>query len=88
MKKSKITIDDLAVMVKKGFDESKGEINGVKDEMRDEMDGMRGEMNARFDNLERGQEDIKLRLDNVAYRFELQEIERRVVLLEKKAKFV
>jgi hypothetical protein len=41
----------------------------------------------RLDKLEQGQEDIKLRLDNVAYRFELQELERRVTLLEKKARF-
>jgi len=34
--------------------------------------------------LEQGQEEIKLKLDNVAYRFELQELQRRVVLLEKK----
>ena len=45
-------------------------------------------MDKGFNNLERGQEDIKLKLDNVAYRFELQELQRRVELLEKKAGFV
>jgi hypothetical protein len=32
-------------------------------------------------------EEIKLKLDNVAYRFELVELQRRVHLLEKKASF-
>lgn len=32
-------------------------------------------------------EEIKLKLDNVAYRFELIELQRRVKLLEKKASF-
>ena len=38
----------------------------------------------RLESLEQGQEDIKLRLDNVAYRFELVELQRRVELVEKK----
>ena len=42
-------------------------------------------INSRFDKLEQGQEDIKLRLDNVAYRFELVELQKRVERLEKKA---
>ena len=38
----------------------------------------------RMDFLEQGQEDIKMRLDNVAYRFELVELQRRVEVLEKR----
>jgi hypothetical protein len=38
----------------------------------------------RLTALEDGQEQIKLRLDNVAYRFELVELQRRVDFLEKK----
>ena len=67
--KAKTTIDDLAVMVKGGFDA---------------MDGRFDKMENRLDGLEQGQEDIKLRLDNVAYRFELVELQRRVELVEKK----
>lgn len=58
----KITTDDLAVMVKDGFDH----------------------MEKRIDGLEKGQEEIKLKLDNVAYRFEVVELQRRVALLERK----
>ena len=56
------TINDLAFMVKKGFDQ----------------------VDERFDTLERGQEEIKLKLDNVAYRFEMVELQKRVEVLEKK----
>jgi BMFP domain-containing protein YqiC len=70
------TIDDLAVMVQKGFDEvNKGVQKGFD------------AVNDRLDQVERGQEDIKLKLDNVAYRFELKELQQRVELLEKKANF-
>ncbi len=69
-----ITLDDLAAMVAGGFSDL---TNG---------------MNSRFDAVEKdvkelqnGQEQIKLRLDNVAYRFELVELQRRVVLLERRA---
>ena len=37
-----------------------------------------------FYTLGQGQEDIKLRLDNVAYRFELKDLEKRVKKLELK----
>ena len=70
MSKKNITLDDLALMVGKGFDEVKLEVREVKKDVRDLIDG---------------QEHIKLRLDNVAYRFELVELQRRVAHLEKKA---
>jgi len=57
-----VTINELAGMIKVGFDEVK----------------------VRLDTLERGQEDIKLRLDNVAYRFEIVALEKRVDVLEQK----
>ena len=67
-KNSKMTIEDLAVMVQKGFS------------------GLADEMNNRFTVVENRLEKIELRLDNVAYRFEVQDLERRVTVLEKKAK--
>jgi len=65
-------LDALAVITKKGFEQVDKRLNNLE---------------VKTDRLERGQEDIKLRLDNVAYRFELVELQRRVVLLEKKAGF-
>ena len=72
--KKKTTIDDLAVMMKKGFD-------GVDENLVQLKKGM----NEQFSKLEVGQEDIKLRLDQAAYRFEMQALEKRVEVLEKKA---
>jgi hypothetical protein len=67
-------INDLANAVNSGFE-------GV-DKRFDRVE-------KRLDDLEQGQDDIKLRLTNVAYRFELQEMERkfeaRLNRLEKKA---
>lgn len=68
-KKKEVTIEDLAGMVQRGFDDLSGQIKKVQ---------------KRMDVFERGQEDIKLRLDNVAYRFELKELENRVKILERK----
>ncbi len=61
-KQSKVTNEDLARIVKNGFDDVYKKLRG----------------------LEQGQEDIKLRLDNVAYRFEVQELKKRVEKLELK----
>jgi len=75
MKKAnkKITMNDLAAMIKNGFDET-GE----------QMNAGFGKVDERLNTLEQGHEDIKLRLDNVAYRFELVELQKRVDALEKK----
>jgi hypothetical protein len=65
-----LTIDDLGAMVAKGFEHIDDEFGLVKN---------------RLESLEDGQEQIKLPLDNVAYRFELIDVQRRVTLLEKRA---
>lgn len=70
------TLDDVAGMVQRGFQE----MNGRFGEVDKRLDGLEGRMGT----LEKGQEEIKLRLDNVAYRFELVELQRRVEILEKR----
>jgi hypothetical protein len=79
MKKREITNKELA----KKIDSLTELVDKLAAATKRDFDGV----NIRLDKLEQGQEDIKLRLDNVAYRFELQELERRVTLLEKKARF-
>lgn len=69
MKNKKVTIEDLAVMTQNGFQ--------AVEQRFDKLE-------KRFDILEQGHEEIKLQLDNVAYRFELVELQRRVETLEKK----
>lgn len=79
MKKREITNKELA----KKIDSLTELVDKLAAATKRDFDGV----NIRLDKLEQGQEDIKLRLDNVAYRFELHELERRVTLLEKKARF-
>jgi hypothetical protein len=76
MKKKNITIDDLARMVAKGFGETA---------KKADIDVSFDRIEKRLDTLERGHDEIKLRLDNVAYRFELVELQRRVEILEKRS---
>lgn len=80
MTKKHITIDDLAVMVKKGFDEIGGNFNSLKREFND----LKSEViKIRADIL-----DIKERLENLEkitlkhYNFEIQDLKRRVKHLE------
>jgi len=61
-------------MVKTGFDEMGKQFEKV-DKRFEQVDN-------RLTALEKGQEDIKLRLDNVAYRFELVEVLKRLKTLE------
>ena len=66
-------IDELAMMINGGFNATQKIINDhQKENIR------------RLNLLESGHEDIKLRLDNVAYRFDLIQLQSRVKRLEKK----
>lgn len=95
MANKKITTnDDLAIMIKKGFegvDKRFGETDKKIDNLSIEL--IKGfEENTkehqqifnRLENLERGHEEIKLKLDQVAYRFEIEELDRRLKKVEAK----
>ena len=74
--KKNVTLDDLAGMVKRGFDNVDDGFNKVDKR----FDGVE----AKLENLENGVEEIKLKLDQVAYRFEVQELDRRLKRVEAK----
>lgn len=92
-KNKQTTIDDLALMVKKGFDGVNGEANkrfNQVDERFEKIDRKLNKIDERFDgmderlvSLEKGQEEIKMKLDNVVYRTEFIELQRRIEVLEK-----
>jgi len=87
MKVKKITIDDLAVMVQKGFTGTDEKMEkGFKDvDARfEKVDAQFKGVNIRLENLESGIEEVKLKLDNVAYRFELNAIDNRLKKVETK----
>lgn len=72
--KKNITLDDLAGMVKHGFD-------GVDRRFDENLKEHRVIM-VRLENLESGIEEIKLKLDRVAYRFEIEELDHRLKRIE------
>ena len=71
-----ITNEELAEMVKVGFDSQDKKFNKV--------DKILANVENKLDTLEKGQEEIQLRLSNVAYRFEVKELEARISILEDK----
>ncbi len=85
MPKKKITIEDIAGMIKRGFDETakKNDVEKRFTEVEKRLDTIEN----RVHNIEEGQEEIKIKLDNFPYRFELRELEKRVSSLEKKITF-
>lgn len=84
MIKKQITNEHLAHMIKKGFDDHDKRFNGIGERF-DGVDMRLERMDAKMDNLEQGQEEIKSRVDNVAYRFEVEDLKKRVRKLEFKA---
>lgn len=79
-----LSIEDLAVMVGKGFNDVQKQLNNTHSDINDMKEDIVS-MKEEIGELNDGQEQIKLRLDNVAYRFELVDVQRRVTHLEKKA---
>lgn len=68
-------LSGLAAMVNDGFtDHSK---------RMDRIEGLLDRTETRLSNLELGQETIVSRLDNVAYKFEIVDLHRRVEVLER-----
>ena len=84
MKKKEITIEDLAGMMKRGFDEMGGEFSKINNRFQ-QVDKRFEQVDKRLGNLERGQEGIKLQLGEAAWRFEVKNLEKRVDILETKA---
>ena len=70
-KKRKITLEDLAQTMNQSFGELEKNINRRFDQ---------SEM--KFKKLEDGQDQIIMKLSNVAYRFEVKELEARISVLE------
>ena len=77
--KQNITLDKLAGMIKRGFDETakKTDVDRRFEEVDSAIKNLREE-----NSLEH--EEIKLRLSQVAYRFELEEIDKRLKRVEAK----
>ena len=73
MKKKSITIDDLARMVQKGFNETAN---------REQVENLEKWAKLRFDNMDRELKGIRKQLTGIVYRHEFEELETRVKGLE------
>lgn len=94
MSRKETTIDDLARMVAEGFADMQTRMDKRFDGIQGEVSGLSKEMkqhhektDARLVSLELGQEEMKREFRNAATKFEVRDLDRRVTLLEKKAKF-
>jgi predicted nucleic acid-binding Zn-ribbon protein len=80
-KEIKITIEDLARMINnmdQRIDKKFGEVNKTLNETNNNVKGLKSDI---YD-LKEGQRRIEDRLNNVAYKFEIKSIEKRVSALE------
>ena len=69
MPRKQTTSEDLARMIKKGFDGNDKRFDRIE---------------TRLDRLEQGHEDIQLRLGNVPFKFEVEDLKKRVKKIELK----
>ena len=70
------TINQLARMIKHGFDGTDKNFNKANKRF--------DKVETKLSNLENGQGEIKLKLDRVAYRFEVEELDHRPKRVEAK----
>ncbi len=87
MAKKNINLNQLAERMDKGFTSVHKKIDDLTDITRNsfnEVDRRFNKVDKRFDVVEQRLENIELKLGNVAYRFEIEEVVRRVNILEKK----
>lgn len=79
-----MTIDDLARMVKGEFDNIGGEIKKVKSEIQ----GIKNEMAKGFKESNESHERLELRMSNVAYRFEVDDLKNQLNSLRQRVDFL
>ena len=83
----KITLDNLAGMIQNQFAEASKQLGDFKGEVNkrfDTVDQRFDKVDQEIKELKQGQENIELKVSNVAYRFELEEVKQRVMVLEQK----
>lgn len=70
----------LTKIIKESFEGLDNRIDGLENR----IDGLENRLNKRIDGLENKLENIELRLDNTAYSFEVKELDKRLVKVERK----
>ena len=85
-KNKKITIDDLAIMVAKGFDDVKSEIKSEINEVKKEINEVKKDVNDVKENLRITRNDVLNIGDKFVSYHTFDQLASRVNTLEKKAK--
>lgn len=81
-KKKVITIEGLALMIGEGFAQQDKRFEKIEDELGE----VKNDLSSLQETNSMEHQEIKTHLNNMAYRFELNELGRRVSVLEKKVK--
>ncbi len=94
MEGKKITIDDLAIMINKGFEATASDINELKDDvnhLKGDVNQLKGTMNKFEEKLDytdariaRIESDISEMKGNIVYKYEFEDLAARVKYLETK----
>ncbi len=77
-----ITTNELAVMVKNGFDSALDNVNKGFKQADERLDQVGTRMDSRMDKLEDNQRAILTRLEDVVYKTELDQLKERVKIIE------
>lgn len=85
IKKVKVTIDDLAVMVAKGFDSVHKEIREVKSELKIEINEVKEKVEKLDNNIQSTRRDMLNMGDKFVSYHTFDELANRVNILEKKS---
>ena len=86
-KQEKMTLEKLAVMIKGGFDDADDRISEVKNdlaEVKNDLAEVKNDLKGLKAENSKEHEDLRLRQDNVAYRFELVALSERLERVEKR----
>ncbi len=86
VKNKKITIDDLAIMVAKGFEGIRGELSEVKNNLKSDISDVKNELNEVKENLRITRNDVLNIGDKFVSYHTFDQLVNRVSNLEKKTK--
>lgn len=78
-----ITIDQLAGMIKSEFDNIGGKFDKIDDRF-DKIDNRFDKIDTDIKELKEGHERLDLRMSNVAYRFEVDDLKNQLNLLRQR----
>jgi len=83
MAKKNITLNDLGIMIKQGFDDNDKRFDGI-DKRFDGVDKRFSDVDKSIKELKKDMEEVKLKFAYTAWAIDVEELKKRVLMLEKK----